>query len=167
MLEICGESRSSHSEPGPTVPSGDQPEALLGPPAEKELSALACVQWVEPESRGPPEGGPIRRTRSSAGVQGRPLATGRVFLVLLFTEVPPSRLYYISNIKKQATKLKSKNGKERKKLFMFEFALDFCRLMNILKAVQVLGCLPGKRSDQGSIVSLVFRHEQQVASFQK
>lgn len=152
---------------GPRFPPGISPRHCWGP-LQRRSSALwpASSGW-SPRVGGPPEGGPIRRTRSSAGVQGRPLATGRVFLVLLFTEVPPSRLYYISNIKKQATKLKSKNGKERKKLFMFEFALDFCRLMNILKAVQVLGCLPGKRSDQGSIVSLVFRHEQQVASFQK
>lgn len=95
MLEICGESRSSHSEPGPTVPSGDQPEALLGPPAEKELSALACVQWVEPESRGPPEGGPIRRTPLISGCAGETSGNREGFSSsFIHRGAPPPTLLY-------------------------------------------------------------------------
>lgn len=66
---------------------------------------------MESESLRQPEGGPIRRIRSSAGVQGRPLAAGRVFLILHSQRWP--RLYCVSTGKKQATKPKSKNGEER------------------------------------------------------
>jgi hypothetical protein len=108
---------------------------------------------VEPESPRPPEGGPIRRIRSSAGVQGRPLAAGRLFLSLY--SQTRTRLYYISNIKKQATKLKS--GRMGKKE-TFHVRVCSGRLSaNVLKAVQcVLEFLPGKRSDQGSMCGFSF-----------
>lgn len=50
-------SQSSQGEPGPTGSLLGSALSTGWAPAETEHSSLACVQWVEPESPRPPEGG--------------------------------------------------------------------------------------------------------------